>query len=166
MTNVSQKWHPVKGYAQIYLVSRLGEVYSIRNKCLLKPSDNQRGYLQVVLYNGIKRKTFKVHRLVASAFIPNPENLPQINHKDGNKTNNHFTNLEWCNNRHNAIHAINVVGYKNYKKPVQMIDDDGRVLVFKSITEAFKKTGIRDARICEACKGRRKEAGGYRWEYV
>lgn len=72
----------------------------------LKPQLTERGYLAVILYNNKtkKRKRFRVHRLVAKAFIPNTDNKPQVNHKDMNKKNNHVENLEWCTNQENCIH--------------------------------------------------------------
>lgn len=98
----------IKGYEKLYAVSRNGEIYKyplikkrctkrFKNGCLLNPTPHRKGYLTIVLrdYNS-SPKGFLVHRLVAQAFIPNPKNLDQINHKDMNKANNHISNLEWC----------------------------------------------------------------------
>lgn len=109
-------WKAVKNYEGLYEVSNLGNVKSIsyfnhvnnksypRNK-MLKQIANDRNYLRVYLYKKGKGKNFRVHRLVADAFIPNPDNLPEVNHIDGNKQNNKTTNLEWCTHQHNMKEA-------------------------------------------------------------
>lgn len=84
-----------------YFIDIAGSIYSLKSKKFLKLNINQKGYLQVV----IKGKLYQPHRLVAKAFIPNPENKPQVNHKDGNKLNNHVSNLEWVTNQENQRHA-------------------------------------------------------------
>lgn len=100
-------WRPVKGYEGLYAVSNLGRVKSIgnnksRKEKILKPQKEGKGYLFVRLYRNGKGKKFKVHRLVASAFIPNPEGLPEVNHKNEVKDNNVVGNLEWCSRWYNA----------------------------------------------------------------
>ena len=91
---------PVKDFPN-YLVSDKGEIYSLYTNKYLSPRITELGYLVVILtHNGIK-KSKRVHRLVAEAFIPNPNNLPEINHKDENKLNNSVDNLEWCNRTYN-----------------------------------------------------------------
>lgn len=95
----------IRGYPN-YKVDEYGNIYNKCGKCL-KPNKNQKGYLRVYLYdNKYKRKGFAIHKLVANAFIPNPNNLPQVNHKDGNKENNDIANLEWCTGSENVKHAI------------------------------------------------------------
>jgi len=109
-------WKDIKGYEGFYQVSNFGRVKSLnriiihgnntinRNGKVLKPYTSNKGYLVVDLYNG-KRFAVKVHRLVGLTFIPNPLNLPQINHKDCNNQNNYVDNLEWCDNSQNQLHA-------------------------------------------------------------
>lgn len=97
-------WKPITGY-ESYLVSNFGNVKNSKGK-LLSLDKTKKGYLRVDLTSEGKKKHFKVHRLVAGAFIPNPNNLPQVNHKDTNKSNNHVDNLEWSNNQLNMAHAF------------------------------------------------------------
>lgn len=100
-------WKDITGYEGLYQVSNLGRVKSTQyfhgtNERILKPISTHNGYFRVHLRKDGKLKTFKIHRLVAEAFIPNPDNLPQINHKDEDKTNNRVDNLEWCSARYNC----------------------------------------------------------------
>jgi len=87
----------------IHAINKKGEVIRIRTRKVIKPSINKKGYFQVCLQN---KKSYRIHRLVAELFVPNPDNKPQVNHLDGNKLNNHFTNLKWVTNEENQKHAI------------------------------------------------------------
>lgn len=95
-------WKPVVGYESRYLVSNMGRVFSLIKDKILKQIETPYGYLVVNLYDGNKMKQVKVHRVVAMAFIPNPDCLPQVNHKDENKRNNNVDNLEWCTAKYNS----------------------------------------------------------------
>lgn len=112
-------WKPIEGYEGYYQVSTFGNVRSLDRLVLdkncksrfikgvqIKPCVHHKGYLEVHLSKDNEEKIFKVHRLVAQAFIPNPEGLPQINHKNCDKTDNHVFNLEWCTNTENHKHKI------------------------------------------------------------
>ena len=107
------KWKEIKGYEGKYMISTGGDVVSLPRECGFGTRKEERprkqsvtrGYATCALSINKKIKHYLVHRLVADAFIPNPKNYPQINHKDGNKTNNHIDNLEWCDRSHNQIHA-------------------------------------------------------------
>ena len=105
-------YRDVLGYEGRYQVTSWGRVYSVEKERFLIPQENEKGYLRVSLTeeNG-RRKHKKVHRLVATAFIPNPENKPQVNHKDGNKSNNSFTNLEWVTDEENKIHQATMLNF-------------------------------------------------------
>ena len=94
-------WKDIKGYEGLYQVSNLGNVYSIKNNKLLKLHISHKGYVVVCLYKNNKQHTQQIHRLIAQAFIPNPNNLPCVNHKDENPGNNDFRNLEWCTYKYN-----------------------------------------------------------------
>ena len=100
-------WKDIPGYEGLYQVSNTGKVKSLnymktRKEKILKPRKEGKGYLKITLSKEGEKKDFKIHRLVASVFIPNPNNLPQINHIDECKTNNNVENLEWCDNRYNS----------------------------------------------------------------
>ena len=99
-------WKPIDGYEGKYEVSNLGCVRSMLSNKNLAFEKTDKGYFRVGLYKDGKTKKFRVHRLVASAFVPNPENFPEVNHKDGIKSNNAAHNLEWCSPCKNAIHAF------------------------------------------------------------
>ena len=140
-------WKDVEGYEGLYKVSSYGNVLSLKycgsnRKHLLAQNPDHKGYLMVYLSKRGKRKTFKVHRLVASAFIPNPNNLPQVNHKDGVRNNNSVDNLEWCDEFQNAQHAINILGKtmkgKTNSKPVYCKELDKS---FKSMKQAVEFLG-------------------------
>ena len=98
-------WRDIEGFEGKYQVSSWGRVRNAITKCIIKPYSNEKGYLKIGLTKDGKCVKFRVNRLVANAFIPNPYNLPQVNHKDGNKANNSFTNLEWITNDDNQKHA-------------------------------------------------------------
>lgn len=99
-----EHWKPVPGFEGLYMVSQLGGVYSTRSRRRLSPTKT--GYAIVTLYKDGKSTSRAVHRLVAEAFLPNPDNLQIVNHKDGNKQNNRLENLEWCTQKENVAHAI------------------------------------------------------------
>ena len=95
----------VKGFEGLYTVDEFGRVYSVRNERFLNPTKVESGYLHVHLLNRGKGKCVRLHRLVAEHFIPNPHGYKQVNHKNGVKTDNRASNLEWCNARYNMQHA-------------------------------------------------------------
>lgn len=164
-----------------YKIDIDGQVWSCRKQGishptskwkLLKPFKNPKGYLQVRLYqNSNYKRVLKVHRLVAKAYIPNPHKLSQVNHKDGNKENNSYLNLEWTTNEENMNHA-NEIGlrkhiYKNQYKPVSQLTKGGYPIVsFYSIKDAAILTSNRSAHITAVCKNKRKTAGGFKWQYA
>lgn len=128
----------------------------------LKPWVINSGYLQVE-YCGKKQL---VHRLVAMAFIPNPDNLPEVNHKDGNKHNNHFTNLEWCTASNNKQHAHDT-GLRDDARAVVATDPKTQEeMLFKSISAAARYFNISTGNICNTLKGKFKTCNKLYWRYA
>jgi len=101
---------PVVGFEERYMITENGKLWSLTRSKWIKTWLDHDGYPSVNLFNG-KYHTRFIHRLVALTYLPNPNNLPQINHKDGVKTNNHYTNLEWCTLQQNITHCRNVLGH-------------------------------------------------------
>lgn len=177
---ISEIWKDVKGFDG-YEISNLGNIK--RNGRLLKLSAwNQ--YKTIRLRTESNEKTVYIHRLVAMAFIPNPENKPMINHIDGNKLNNTVSNLEWCTRQENEIHAwkhglkerIRETAKENLKiarmhvhtkKPVTQMTLDGKVIkLWDSASDVMKEIGIDASGITKCCKGKLKKTGGYKWQYT
>ena len=162
-------WRDIKNYEGIYEVSNLGRIKSIsrngtiKENRILKPNKVM-GYSQVGLQKYVTRKYKKIHRLVAEAFIPNPENKKEVNHKDGNKTNNCVDNLEWVTTSENQLHSY----YKlknNIKSVIQLSLNNEIIKEWESIAKVEQELKISNADICKCCKGKRKTAGGYKWRY-
>lgn len=177
MASNKEIWRNIENYKN-YEISNLGRVRSKNREItrkdnikthikstMLKPQTSRKGYLRVSMYNCYGIKVISVHRLVAKAFIPNPNNLPQINHKDGNKTNNSVDNLEWCNNQYNQLHAIKNGLVNHAKKVIQISKDNSIIKKWDSITEASNTLNIDNSHIGQVCKGERKTAGGYKWAF-
>jgi hypothetical protein len=172
-------WKDIPNYEEQYQVSNLGRVKSkerivLRNnkhKIHLKEKilyQGERSGYKVVFFikNGIK-KSFQIHRLVADAFIPNPENKPQVNHIDGNKVNNKITNLEWVTAKENINHAykIGLSKIHNNKKVIQFDLKMNFINEYDSLCEAERKTKTHHSNISKCCQGIYKQSNGYIWEY-
>lgn len=117
--------------------------------------------------SSVKRNKF-IHRLLCEAFLPNPDGKKHVNHKDGDKTNNDLSNLEWATEKENSQHAVDngLTTYEHCEAPVVQMDDDFSVIAeFKSITEAMKATGVQGANISKVVRKLRPKAGGFRWKY-
>ena len=166
-----ETWKEIAGYEGLYEVSDLGRVKSLKfgKEKILKPQKINNGYLKVNLHKDGKAKTSKVHRLVAEAFIQNPNNLETVNHKDEVKKNNVASNLEWMSRADNNNYGThNKRVSEALSKQVQMFDKStGELLAtFPSTCEAERFTGIANTHISACCLGKRKSAGGYIWKYA
>jgi len=143
------------------IISSDGEVFGRGGKRLSKYFDKD-GYEYVLVSIAGKRRKLLVHRLVANAFLPNDNNLPQVNHKDGNKANNEVDNLEWITNSENQMHNRyvlgNITGFRDV--PVICVETGKK---YKSTREAWRDTGAGYPHISECIRGKRKTAGGYHW---
>ena len=150
-------WKEIEGFEGLYAVSNKGRVRNIRSGRILAGYYNN-GYKQIKL----KGKNYKVHRLVALAFLPNPYKLPQVNHIDEKKDNNNVGNLEWVTISDNVKHSI----YKCYCQIKQLTLDGELVKAWQSSMQIEKETAYKATSIIQCCKGKHKQAYGYRWEYA
>lgn len=181
-------WKDIPGFEGKYQASNLGRIRNLgytkigaRNRLchkgftILKTKKTNCGYLQVSLYKDDAHFTKSVHRLVAQTFLPNPNNLPSINHKNEIKTDNRLDNLEWCDASYNAkygtviervIKTRNESGCRCAEKPVEQRDLKGNLIAtYKSINEAERNTDISHGSIVKVCQNIFKQAGGYKWNY-
>lgn len=198
----NEVWKDVNGYEGLYMISNYGRVKRLPgyvNKkygrrlckgCIKSMHLQNNGYYLLDLYKNNKRTNLLLHRIMASAFIPNPLNLPVINHKDGNRTNNVIfinndgtvnyekTNLEWCTQKENVNHSFHVLGREGNRKgcygklcynaiPICAIDKNNKiVMTFDCIMEAQRRTGIKQSHISRCLSGRTKTAGGFVWKKI
>ena len=176
----SEIWKDVAEYEGFYKVSDKGNIYSVerrnsrgygRGGRILKPKYDGKGYPQVNLHKNGKSKTTTVHRLVAEAFIPNPESLPQVNHIDEVKDNNNVENLEWCDSKYNINYGTRSERYSQARsKKVRAVNaETGDVLTFNSTMEAGRN-GYSASAVSKACRGVYNTGGGnlyrnHRWSY-
>lgn len=179
--NYMEIWKDIKGYEGYYKVSTLGNIKRVVSKnrpkeLIRKIVYKKNGYATVLLSVKQKVKLIHVHRAVANSFIPNPENKPQVNHKDLNKKNNNISNLEWMTNLENMQHVNSIKKWSNNARsgkenarsiPVIQLSIDGiKIKEWVNMSQAALALGIGNGDICNVCKGNRKSAGGYKWEYL
>lgn len=178
-------WKDIAGYEGLYQVSNLGNVRSLdrlafngKQMCLVIGKDlklrlQKNGYVRVSLSKGSKIKYCNIHRLVAEAFIPNPNNLPEVNHKDEDKTNNRVENLEYCDRKYNNNYGSRIergiekrINHPKLCKPILQFSLSGDFIKeYPSQKEAQRQTGVINQNIYQCCNGKRKQAGGYIWRY-
>lgn len=171
---MQEEWRDISGYEGRYQVSNLGRVRSLPRKTktgfregvTLIPVKDGVGY-QIV---NLSRKSHKIHRLVAEAFIDNPNDYKCVNHKDENKLNNRADNLEWCTYEQNNNYGTRnkrISLNSSRKRRIEQLDANGNVITeWESISSASNHYGVTRTTICACCNGRQKTSAGYRWRYV
>lgn len=176
-------WKDIEGYEGLYQVSSLGRIksfdriikYKIKNKIItylkkgriMKPHNNGRDYLNIQFKDGNIRKHLYIHIIVAKAFIPNPYNLEQVNHKNFNKTDNRVENLEWCTQAYNNTYGTRIQRVKEkMSKPVYQYSLDGKFIKkYNSLQEASKINKCSMGNISQCCLGNYKQSHGFIWKY-
>lgn len=160
-------WKSITGYEGLYEVSNLGRVKSLNynhtgKERILKNLNRSNGYLYVELH----RKKYSIHRLVASAFIENPDNLPCVNHIDCNPQNNKVSNLEWCTHQYN-----NTYNDRHIKAGIKLTKKVGcfkgiiLIKIYNAVIDT-EKDGFCYTDVISCCKGNRKSHKGYQWKYI
>lgn len=177
-------WKDIKDYEGLYQVSNLGRVKSLRRlitnqynsfyieEKILKIWKNNKGYGLVTLSKNGTHKKFQVHRLVALHFLPNPSNLPEVNHKDENKLNNSVDNLEWCDRLYNVRYGTGIERQKKKQlndikksKSVLQYDLEGNFIKEWKSTMECCRNGYNQGHVAECCRGERKTHKGFIWKY-
>ena len=171
----NEVWKDIKDYEGLYQVSNMGRIKSLkryeksgskirlRNEKILKQK-NTMGYNYVILSKCNKLKTYRIHRLVAETFISNPQQLPQVNHIDGNKLNNKAKNLEWCTASYNIKEAYRL-NLSKTRKVIQYNLNGDFIKLWSSIANASKSLNLDTSAIVKCCKGKRNRVGNYLWRY-
>lgn len=182
---IKEEWKDIENYEGLYQISNLGRVKSLGNgksgnskERILKQKINKNGYCCVALCKEGKPKYYQVHRLVAQTFLPNPDNLPQVNHIDENKQNNCVSNLEFCTQKYNNIYGTrlercskSMIGknkgkISHHKYVVQLSLNEIPINVYFSLANASRKTKSNNTKICECCKGTRNKTNNYKFKYL
>lgn len=168
-----EEWKDIDGYDGVYQVSSEGRVRSFQcNKCKILNCHIvvKTKHLKIGLYKDKKRKHYYVHKLVAKAFLPNPNSYTEVNHKDENPLNNNVENLEWCTHRYNMTYGTcqerSRITHLERTPSILMYNKEGVLkATFNSVVDAEKETGTPHSNIIACCKGRLKTANRYVWKY-
>ena len=153
----------IEGHKGAYLVGSNGTIFNQKTGQYLKAVQGKHGYMHVTLCYG-KKEDLLIHRAVAKAFVPNPDNFPCVNHKDEDKTNNDVSNLEWCTQKYNLNYGKMKVSRNS---PVVQKDKNSNFIKqWNSIKEASESLKIKYQGISRVCRGLRRTCGGFMWEYA
>lgn len=176
-------WKDIPNFEDSYQVSNLGRFRAKERKVrtfggayrtisagIRKPNKCKNGYYEVFCNRAQKRQVFLLHRLVAQVFIPNPNNLPEVNHKDEDITNCRADNLEWCTSKYNANYGTRTqrcIENNPQKRPVNQYTKDGRFIKrWRMINDAARHVGVDGSAITRVCKGKQHTSMGYVWRYA
>ena len=149
-----------------YFVTESGAIFSTRRGSMRPRKIHliNGGYVRINMRIGDKTKCKLVHRIVAEIFVPNPNNKPEVNHKDGDKLNNHADNLEWCSRSENLMHSYQILGNNPPRSKAVRCLDTGEI--YPSASVAAKKIGVDPSNVSKAVRGVQQTAGGFRWEFA
>lgn len=175
---ITEIWREIPNYENKYSVSQFGRIKNIRSGKILKPNLTKYGYLRINFYksntNQIYKKFF-VHRLVAFAFISNPNRLPYVNHKDSNRQNNIWTNLEWCTKKENIAHAIkngrfdyinNRTTQKNRMRSIGQFDINNNLIKIYECVQDVEKDGFNAKAVHNNIHNKSKSSSGFIWKTI
>jgi hypothetical protein len=179
---MKEQWRDIKNFEEYYQISNLGRIKSkdryvrvggggkrlVKSK-IIKPVRCMNGYYEASLSCNGKRTVRLLHRVVAEAFIDNPQGLPEVNHKDEDVSNNRVDNLEWCTSKYNANYGNRNMKMREKAKVVAVCQyaKDGKFIAkWNSIADACKETGADTSAIIRVCKGKQKTSMGYLWRYA
>ena len=196
MNEIIEEWRPVIGYEGLYEVSNLGKIKSLnynhtKQEKILRQVKMKNGYLYVNLYKNAKMKLCRIHKLVANAFLENPNNYTCVNHKDEDKTNNCVDNLEWCDHKYNVNFGTgikrrvtntdykartNKIDYKaisekqindpNKSKKVYQYDKQGNLIKIWESANECKRNGFNQGHVSACCRNESKSHKGFKWSYT
>lgn len=161
-------WKEVPGFEGLYQVSNYGQIRSTPRRGtaggIMKGHIDKKGYINITLRKDGTQYTQKLHRLIAITFIPNPNNYPEVNHKDENKQNNRVDNLEWCTTSYNHEYGTRTVrASTRCGKPIRCVETG---IEYQGAKWASKEMGIDSSGITKALKNPNRTCGGYHWQYV
>lgn len=164
-------WKDIEGYEGLYIVSDKGNVINIKNGGKIKRNANLKGYRIISLWKNGIGKMYRVHRLVAQAFIPNPERKPCIDHINGNRSDNRVENLRWVTNKENQNNPVTKNKFKNRKAKahheiqIEQVKNGVVIKIHQSIHSAARELNITATNICAVCRGKGKSYKGFVWRY-
>jgi len=163
ITNNLELWRDVKNYEGLYKISNFGKIRSLRRNKILKASINHHGYYRIGLTKNSKQTNFFIARLVGIAFIPNPLGLPEINHKNEERKDNHCTNLEWCTSKYNSNYGerCNKIAKKIYQYDLNY----NLVKIWTRLRET-NEYGFNSSAISKCCTKKIKKYKGYIWSHI